>query len=933
MIMVYNNQEERDSLGRPAYLAEEVESVIEQERRGGESESAPQVRERGTDGHADTKKEAKRRRRRRRGEANRRHGRALLWVVGGAQHAVGSILGGVRHPSVRRVFNTVVGFILGKPVQTSLVVLNIFLVKTAMTALRRARFAASVRVVKDLKRADDLRYLLGQLPPWISSPEWEAGKPVQELLGLLWPALNSTICLALKNVIEDRMHSSAEYGHIKFSRFSLGRNPPVICGIKAVPLHEEDLLALVVDVDLRWAGEPDVALSLTKMSRASLGLKNLQVSAMVRLVFSPIIEDPPFLQRMTVSLLNKPLIDFNLRALGGPDIMSLPAISSWLHAAILNVTDRFIVWPKEVSVPLVPSLRQKNMMPVHAWKAPLGILVIKVEEAKLQKRRSTFLGRYKLPNPRIGLVSPKDAEDGVPQMTLTKVQEKTLAPTWHHSRVFVIGSESQPLRFLLSHRRVENFFGADMPLGSAEVDVSDLLRHCADNASGKSFKSCLSGKSSFKEAEMDEFESASSTPVQFSPTKRVAWASPSFDAGPHADAQNEQRSCGTNPLADMLLESDESSNSIESRVFAHKQNGHGIACPWTPPTKTVPWQKESEGEAESAGVRRLKTSTTKERLRSSCQQGSTWIDINSSPVMTMSGLVSGALLPRADGTPAPFEPSYSETNSATWFNSIKQLMMRSAFADHDSDNESNADDNHAVNLEQSSFGKQTQSARVKVSFKWIPIDPSLPPPGLKVRKRLTDQSYAGVLGIRVAFTKIDYGDSPPNPVLSFSVVRGPAQQTEESQTSMYSLLQKTTASQNSLGNHRVFSTDCQTGSRPGVLHWGGQVFHVPVWDAEHARVRVELGNISSALKLSSYGTELFLLEASSGSSFDNDVEVEASANIPLKAVLIKGVVEGNYRLREAKTEKLAGVNDEQRLDIGRIVLTMSWFPFSSDLND
>jgi hypothetical protein len=260
-------------------------------------------------------------------------------------------------------------------------------------------------------------------------------------------------------------------------------------------------------------------------------------------------------------------------------------------------------------------------------------------------------------------------------------------------------------------------------------------------------------------------------------------------------------------------------------------------------------------------------------------------------------------------------------------------MMKSAFMDHDSDNESTADDNNAVNLEQSSFATQTQSAKVKVSFKWIPIDPSLPPPGPKGRKRLTDQNYAGVLGIRVGFTKIDYGDSPPNPVLSFSVVRGPAQQVDQSQSGLYSMLQKTTASQNSLGNHRVFSTDCQSGSRPGVLHWGGQVFHVPVWDAENARVRVELGNISSALKLSSYGTELFLLEASSGSSFDDDVEVEASANIPLKPVLTKGVVEGNYRLREAKTEKLAGVNDEQRLDIGRIVLTMSWFPFSSDLND
>eukprot|EP00889_Picochlorum_renovo_P004116 jgi/Picre1/31146/NNA_006500.t1 len=740
--MFHSNQEEKKSPESPPYVAERVENVVELERQqGGEPESAsPQMRDNGEDsGVGGIRNETKR----------------------GVQHAVGSILGGFRNSGVRQFFNTAVGFLIGKPVQTSLVVLNIFLVKTALTALKRARFAASVRVVKDLKRADDLRYLLGQLPPWISSPEWEAGKPVQELLGLLWPALNSTICLALKNVIEDRMQSSAEYGHIKFSRFSLGRNPPVICGIKAVPLHEEDLLALVVDVDLRWAGEPDVVLRLTKMSRASLGLKNLQVSAM-----------------------------------------------------------------------------------------------------------ETFLGRYKLPNPRIGLVTPKDSEDGVPQMMLTKVQEKTLAPVWHHSRVFVIGSESQPLRFLLSHRRVENFFGADMPLGSAEVDVSDLLMLCADNASGKSFKSCLSGKSSLKETDTDEFESASSTPVHLSPTKRVAWASPSIDAGPHADAQNEliePRACGTNPLADMLLESDESSNSIESRVFAAKNRmgmalrAHGLHQPRLFLGSSN--QKAKQNLQASEGLKRRHQNHASRTRASKDQRGLT---------------------------------------------STHRREPRTIFICH----------SNTVCKGQGLI--QVDSHR-SVATATSP----------KGRKRLTDQNYGRVLGIRVGFTKIDYGDSPPNPVLSFSVVRGPAQQVDQSQSGLYSMLQRTTASQNSLGNHRVFSTDCQSGSRPGVLHWGGQVFHVPVWDAENARVRVELGNISSSLKLSSYGTELFLLEASSGSSFDDDVEVEASANIPLKPVLTKGVVEGNYRLREAKTEKLAGVNDEQRLDIGRIVLTMSWFPFSS----
>jgi hypothetical protein len=161
-----------------------------------------------------------------------------------------------------------------------------------------------------------------------------------------------------------------------------------------VPLHEEDVLAMVVDLDVRWAGEPDVVLHLSRVKRATIGLKNLQISTMVRLVYTPIIEDPPFFQRMTVTLLNRPLIDFTIKVLGGADVMALPAISSWLHSAILSVTDRFIVWPKEVNVALIPNLRNKNNLPMLSAMAstpPLGVMIVTIEEAKLQQRRSTRL--------------------------------------------------------------------------------------------------------------------------------------------------------------------------------------------------------------------------------------------------------------------------------------------------------------------------------------------------------------------------------------------------------------------------------------------------------------------------------------------------------------------------------------------------------------
>ena len=117
--------------------------------------------------------------------------------------------------------------------------------------------------------------------------------------------------------------------------------------------------------------------------------------------------------------------------------MSLPAISSWLHSVVLNLADMAIVWPKEVSVPLVPpsssEAAEMAVAEAAALMPPLGVLVVRVVSADIAPRRSTFLGRLKLPSPRVSLVLPEATgvngmEAGVMQAGLTAVKNKTLIP-------------------------------------------------------------------------------------------------------------------------------------------------------------------------------------------------------------------------------------------------------------------------------------------------------------------------------------------------------------------------------------------------------------------------------------------------------------------------------------------------------------------------
>lgn len=842
----------------------------------------------------------------------------------------------------------------------------------AVRVHERARFAATVRLVKDLRSEDDIRFLLGCLPPWVTAPEWERGETVQVLIGLLWPAINSTVCSLLKRELEERIQENSDFGHITFSRLSFGKHPPAVVGIKAVPLHGEDLLAMVVDLDVRWAGEPDVVLHLTKLRGASLGLSGVQLSAIVRLVFSPITENPPFLSRMTVSFLQRPYVDFSVRALGGPDLMTLPAISTWLRSVVLNLADRAIVWPKEVGVPLVPPSHNNrdddaSSLGGPPLPPPLGVLTVKVVTANIQPRRSTFLGRIKLPNPRVALLMPptltsgETVEAGVIQAGLTGVKHKTLHPSWQQEFYFVISDMSQSLCLLLSHRRTELLF-TDMPLGITELGAGQLLRA----ASPREDYSDCSDHSEFASAT----SSVTSTPrrsVGRSASMRplVSWASP---VTPHLSG-----------LQDVSIMSQDCS-------------GQSIQSPFTPQKVSVVWSRAASSplpklvtQQQSMGEPVAVTNPESKRIvleqitsvvtpqkpvcltkdeRWFVPQG-VWVEVPVTDSVTMSGMVSNAVKPRAshkkssnDVFGRPLQMSQSEEDdgeeSEGWFQSLSSLLLgqfpRGDIL-HSDEGDGAGDDakvrgQHAQTTASKSQGTrsarqhlhdtsmsmaETSAGKIKLVLRWNPVCPSQnvdcnsthgsAGPGDKVTKSTSDPDLkkesttaSGVLAIRVSYTKLDYGDSPNNPILALSIGS-----TGSSMAGTGGPL----ATLPQVGS-RTVSMDAQGGGRPGLLHWG-KVFYLPVWNVNSARARLELGEAASLFKLSSYGPDLYSLDACH--DFYADVDVKAAAWIPLKDVVSRGFVRGTWRLRESRiVDGVSVVSEDDRLDIGRAAVVMAWFP-------
>ena len=124
---------------------------------------------------------------------------------------------------------------------------------------------------------------------------------------------------------------------------------------------------------------------------------------------------------------------------------------------------------------------------------------------------------------------------------------------------------------------------------------------------------------------------------------------------------------------------------------------------------------------------------------------------------------------------------------------------------------------------------------------------------------------------------------------------------------------------------RIITMDCEAAGRPGLISWR-RSFYLPVWDASRCHARLELGDAASSIKLNSYGIDLYTLDACR--DYNADVTLEATAIIPLKDVVSRGVVRGTWRLREARNghHNDALEDDAERLDVGRAGLIMSWHP-------
>uniref|UniRef100_A0A7N0V5Q2 Synaptotagmin-3-like n=1 Tax=Kalanchoe fedtschenkoi TaxID=63787 RepID=A0A7N0V5Q2_KALFE len=216
--------------------------------------------------------------------------------------------------------------------------------------------------------------LLPEVPFWIKHSDYERVDWMNKFLNDMWPFLDKAIGVIMRDTTKplfDEYIGKYQVKAIDFESLCLGSLPPTVQGVKACETNEN---ALVIDSVIKWAGNPNITLVIKLLFlRITVQLVDLQVFLAPRIVLKPLVPTFPCFANVSVTLLEKPHIDFGLKLWGG-DLMAIPGLYRYTQEFIKKQVASLYLWPQTLEIPILDGS-------VGTLKKPVGILHVKVVRA------------------------------------------------------------------------------------------------------------------------------------------------------------------------------------------------------------------------------------------------------------------------------------------------------------------------------------------------------------------------------------------------------------------------------------------------------------------------------------------------------------------------------------------------------------------------
>ncbi|KIY68099.1 hypothetical protein CYLTODRAFT_395974 [Cylindrobasidium torrendii FP15055 ss-10] len=346
----------------------------------------------------------------------------------------------------------------------SLFIVSAFCSTAYSTSIRRTRRNAR----------DDIRR---ELVKTRMESEAESAHWINNFMDRFWPIYEPVLSASIVESVDQTLATSAP-GFVDFMRlstFTLGNKAPRIDAVHTFPRTEEDIVVM----DWGFSFTPKDLSDMTPNEAADKVNPKVVLSVRVKGITFPILVEDitfsgrmrvrmklmpgfPHVQTVDIAFLEKPVIDYVLKPLGGEtfgfDIANIPGMSS----SIRDMTHATL-GPMMYS-PNTYTLNVQQMFSGEPADSAIGVLQVTVHSARGIKGTKIGGGT---PDPYVGLSLNHGTE-----LARTKYKANTFNPTWSETKFVPVSSLGQVLDLDLwdynDHRKNSH-------LGTVQYDLRPLL--------------------------------------------------------------------------------------------------------------------------------------------------------------------------------------------------------------------------------------------------------------------------------------------------------------------------------------------------------------------------------------------------------------------------------------------------------------------------
>ena len=205
------------------------------------------------------------------------------------------------------------------------------------------------------------KQLLKDTSPGLTNPDFERFVSANRILQQLWPhlspAIHKEVIAQSKEPVKKAIEKIPFAKGVRVDKMDLGQRPFRVDSIKS---YESDDNLIMMETPIFWGGDMVVRVVIEaeiagKTVDLPIQISSIQFKALARITLYPLVEQLPCIGGVTLSLLEEPTVDLDLRILDSPDLLSIPPIPIIRRIITNVVAGKMLVYPNEITVPLMPN--------------------------------------------------------------------------------------------------------------------------------------------------------------------------------------------------------------------------------------------------------------------------------------------------------------------------------------------------------------------------------------------------------------------------------------------------------------------------------------------------------------------------------------------------------------------------------------------------